>query len=148
MAQVMPPFPIERFIISKIADTATEKLIRRCIKKCQRAIPGVLSGHGVANLWDEICVQTQTNSCLYELYVDHVKDVLKTLIAGLTSVERLAVWLSTYAGECYQQDAEEQTFDSALRSVSDSDIAKHVTPKVFGEAMNYENRRIREMTGQ
>ena len=145
---VMPAMPIERYIVAELADAATEKLVRRCIRKCQRAEPGLLSGSGAANLWDEICVQTQTDSDYSEAYKDHVEGLLLTLAAGLTLVERLAVWLRTYAGECYQQDMEGQTFDPAVLSVSDRDIARHVLPDMLYEAMNYENRRIREMTGR
>lgn len=139
--------PIERFIVAELADAATEKLVRRCIRKCQQAVPGLLSGCGAANLWDEICIQTQTDSYYSEMYKDHLEGWLVTMAAEMPRLERLAMWLKTYAGECYEQDIEGQAFDPAAIPVSDKDIAKHVLPDVMYEAMNYENRRIRNMTG-
>lgn len=148
MAWLNPALPIERHIVAEIADAATEKLIRRCIRKCQRTAPGLLSGTGPANLWDEICVQSQTNSAYLEIYKDQVERFLIDLAAGTTQVEQLAVWLRTYAGECYLQDMKDRTFNPAAVPVSDKEIAKHVLPDLFyDEAMNYENRRIRAMTG-
>lgn len=148
MTRLNHALPIERYIVAEIANAATEKLIRRCIRKCQRMVPGLLSGTGPANLWDEICVQSQTNSDYLEMYKDQVERFLIDLAAGMTQVERLAVWLRTYAGECYLQDMEEQAFTPAAVPVSDKEIAKHVLPDLFyDEAMNYENRRIRAMTG-
>lgn len=139
--------PIERYIVAELADAATEKLVRRCIRQCQRAVPGLLSGSGAANLWDEICVQTQTNSDYVEAYKDHVARLLPILIAGLTPIERLAVWLRSYAGECYQYDKERPAFDPSSPLFSDRDIENYLLSEVFQEAMNYENRRIRNMTG-
>ena len=147
MAWLNPALPIERHIVAEIADAATEKLIRRCIRKCQSTAPGLLSGTGPANLWDEICVQSQTNSDYLEMYKDQVERFLIDLAAGMTQVERLAVWLRTYAGECYQYDTKRPDFDPAAPPVTDRDIEKYLLSEVFQEAMDYENRRIRAMTG-
>lgn len=137
------------YFIQSIADATADTLIKRLIRTMQRSIPGLLADQGAKNLWDELCAQVQNDDSPFsELYSEHVLKLLGKLASELSESERLAVWLVTYQGECFLDQAHEKIRVPAEVPVNNNEIADHLLQDVLNEAMNYENSRIRVMTGR
>ena len=105
---------------------------------------------GAKNLWDEICVQIRSEHPLTESYQDHVRKRLSALMPALRSAERLALWFDSYPAECFQADEDRVSIDQAIASAAEEDqlidhvMSAHVMPVIC----NYQNKRIREITGE
>lgn len=140
---------IGQYFIQSIADATADTLIKRLIRTMQRSVPGLLADQGAKNLWDELCAQVQNDDSPFsELYSEHVLKLLEKLAADLPESERLAVWLVTYQGECFLDQAHEKIKVPAEVPVNNNEIANHLLQDVLNEATNYENSRIRVMTGR
>jgi hypothetical protein len=136
-------------LIQRMAADIGERLTRRLIRRLQSLVPGVLADEGAANLWDEICLQTRRESILDELYAEDIARRLNALVGELPDLERLALWLQTYNGEVWVEHNHDLDFVAAMLAVSDNDITNYVMSEhVDYERMNYENKRIRELTGE
>ena len=139
---------VANYFVQYFSKLSTDVTVKRCIRFFQKSVPDLLDGNGVANLWDEICVQFQNDSDHFiESYKGIICKRLEVLVETLPEEERLSLWLSTYWGECYLEYPEFDTFNPKDVPVSNSEIAKHLTDVVCNEAMNYENKRIRMLTG-
>jgi hypothetical protein len=138
---------VGNYFVQCIAQRTEDVVVKRCIRFFQKSAPGLLEDHGAANLWDEICVQFQQDSDWIELCKEHIFKRLEVLVEKLSDEERLSLWLSTYWGECYLEYPEFERFNPEDVPVSSSQIAKHLIDAVCYEAMNYQNKRIRLLTG-
>jgi hypothetical protein len=140
---------LHRQLIQRMAADLAERLTRRVIRSLQSLAPGVLADEGVANLWEEICVQTRRESFLDKLYVEELAGRLNVLVGELSNIERLVLWLQTDNGEMWVEDNSNAGFETALLAVSDRDSVNHVMKEhVDYECWNYENKRIRDFTGE
>ena len=129
-------------LASEIADLATQRVVRATIRCLQGLREGLQFGDdsGLTSIWDEVCVQIQTERLLvWWAYEDTIRSVICTEVKRLAPYELKAIWLDTRAGEewaekmgvgekpCYCLDDVEDRAYSALLST----------------AANYTNERIR-----
>lgn len=140
---------VGKYFIHSIAESAEKKLIKRVIRFLQRSVPGLLEDQGAQNLWDEICIQTQNDDSPFsELYSEHIEKLLEKLAEQLSETERVALWLVTYSGECLLDTPGFGLKIPKDMPVKNLEIARHLVQSVLNEAMNYENKRIRALTGR
>jgi len=137
---------IER-TVAELAGHVADRVTRRLVRQLQGLEAGLLSDSGMKNLWDEICVQTRTDSAWSDSYVDFMMPKLEAIIASLHRHEQMALWLQTYAGQCFMDDCEDGRDCYATAPVSTEEIARHLmSEEVMYLAWNYENSRIRAAT--
>lgn len=86
---------------AELAGHLAERVARRLVRVLQAQEAGLQSDSGMKNLWDEICVQTRTDSAWSDSYVDFMRPKLEAIIASLHRHEQMALWLQTYAGQCF-----------------------------------------------
>ena len=109
----------------------------------------MLVDEGAINLWEEICVQTRWGSPLLNTYASEMEKRLRPLVDQLSTADRMTVWLETDDGECMIDDDEIVGFDRVLAAVNTDQIVGHIIRAyVMTEAMNFQNARIRMMTGE
>ncbi len=109
--------------------------------------PGLLAGEGCKNFWDEYCVQIQRDELTFgAIYEETGRAALGQALKRLTTSDRLALWLETYAGGCLRYDEESINLAVAAAAVKDLDIVNHLEGELNTAAQDYSNRWIRLMT--
>ncbi len=129
-------------IIMKLAAKEVDRLARIVVSRLRRSHESLMSGEdsGLKNIWDEYCVQTQSEkSFFYSSYEDVIKEMIRTELTRVPNELRAAIWLQTEEGmDWYEMNSEtdaEQTSDS-------DDIVDHVYESVEEKSLNYTNSRI------
>ena len=122
----------------KLADAQCELISRKAIRYLQQidAAQG-----GLANAWDELCVQVQDGeSIFWDLYIDLVLDFVRSHIDTLEEYIKQAIWLQTTQGKdwCFEDEETREPAD-----VLNSDIAEYVLGQyIHPKADNWTNKRI------
>ena len=118
---------------------------KRIVHKIRRALQGMTEGRqsgddsGLANLWDEVCVQMQgQESGMWEFYVDTNRDLIERQVNALSLELTEAIWLQTENGFGWDFD-ENEPLDLEY---SQDDIVDHILNQVLTLAENWNNRRI------
>ena len=131
-------------IIVALADAECARVCRTVIRGLQRMRGAMMSGDdsGLANTWDEICVQVQSQDSIFcEAYEDTMRAFLREQIEKLPAHVRQAIWLQTYEGDDWatENEGEEQCTHCI------EDIEEHVFANyLLAEAATWSNPRIRE----
>lgn len=111
-------------------------------------VDGLLSGEdsGLTNVWDEICVQLQSEYSLYwSAYEQTIHAFVSAYVDELQLHELEAVWLITEQGEEWDCELEEERDpDPVLKD----DVVEDVVSAVYGVATNWTNDRIRRFLDQ
>jgi hypothetical protein len=97
---------------------------------------------GLANLWEEICVQRQRGeSEVWDAYEETVRLLLEAHVEDLSDLERGAIWLETDQGFDWQCGDEcEQGFEPPI---SERDIVEYIAGRyVYRTADEFSNDRI------
>lgn len=139
---------ILRLMAQDISATTEPKVFRRTIRKMRQVLPRLLDGQGPKNFWEEYCFVIQTDSWFCDAIEANVRDTLRYQIEDLSSLEKTALWIQTYAGEGYLSTPHDNICSVKNIPVSTLDIAEHLIPDLRDEAMNYENSNIRSLTGR
>lgn len=66
-------------IVNDLSEVITQKLVGKC-KRYLHSLPAMLSGDnsGLANVWDELCVQVQgEHSYYWDAYLETIDDFLR-----------------------------------------------------------------------
>lgn len=132
----------EARLLDSMAKEAVKRLVRCVILELQR-MRELLSGDdsGLANVWDEICVQKQSEeSFLWDAYDDTVRATVEKVLEKVSITEVQAIWLQTDEGEDWLVDNDEE--DSDIPWFQD-DVVEYIMQEVYGVAANWSNRRIR-----
>ena len=134
----------ESDIVRAIASEACRRCTRKIIADLQSMSDDLQSdeGSGLANTWDELCVQFQDEQSFYwEAYDRTIWALVGDYIKKLKPHEREAIWLQTpeaFDWKCEDEDAR------AAWPVCDSDIVKYLLNSwVYEAAGNWTNARIR-----
>ena len=127
-------------IITWLAKRDGEAIARKVQRDLQHMTEGMQSGDdsGLANLWDEVCVQMQRQaSVMWELYTDIMTTMILTHVRSLTVEQQEAIWLQTSASE------EGDSSQDGNATDSDDEIASYIMREyLLNLAVNWKNRRI------
>jgi hypothetical protein len=96
---------------------------------------------GLANVWEEICVQRQSEeSAAWYAYDETVRVLVEAHLENLAALDRDAIWLETEQGFDWQlqDDVEEVDPPLSIRDIVDYIAANHVYPR----ADDFSNDRI------
>jgi hypothetical protein len=140
--------PPENAILAKFADEIAKRITRRTIsyfQKMKESLAG--EGYGLANVWDEICVQIQYEPSIYwDVYDDTVRSVVSSYLGALKEHEKNTLWFQTGKGLDWLYGLDEHV--NELPPVIDDEITDWlVNVYVYGEAARWLNNRIREYIG-
>ena len=140
----MPRSLSESRIVKDLADDLRGRLIRRAVRALQvMPVNDLLSGDdsGLANVWDEICVQLQSEHSLYwSAYEQTINALVETYVDDLQLHELEAFWLVTEQGEDWDCElVEEREPDPLLKD----DVVEYVVGGVYQAASDWTNERIR-----
>jgi hypothetical protein len=131
-------------VAAQVARNACNRVTRKTIAALQKLTECKLSGDDseLANAWDEICVQLQTEeSWACEAYDDTVRAFVAKFLDELPPYERLAIWLQTDDGWDWEADKHEPSESPALDMAT---LVEYVTAEyIYAEAGRWSNRRIR-----
>ncbi|MGR3174545.1 MAG: hypothetical protein ACUZ8N_08115 [Candidatus Scalindua sp.] len=92
---------ISEKITNQLANTISERISRKVELSLKGMKDGLQSSDdsGLENLWDEVCVQLQSEqSIFWDLYNDYVIDLIKPHIEKLEHYEKTVIWLQTDRG--------------------------------------------------
>jgi hypothetical protein len=133
-------------IISEVTSAALEKVSRRIITDLQRMKgPCLQSGvdSGLTNVWDEVCIQVQTEYSFYwDAYVATIDPIIENEIKNLPAFVRHAIWFQTDQGFAWLCDVEDEEHPEVPLDSWD-DITDHIFEYVLGKAGNWSNPRIK-----
>lgn len=156
------PYNLNQVLVRRLCYVVTEKLVRQVIRHWQTLPPGIESGNGLKNLWEEACVHIRSESSLSDLYRDELLKTLSLKVGMLEFHELSALWLQTYDGECYAEGPRSWSEEPGV--ISTGDAAKETSPsknitdwpvdrkavarrivddELMYECWNYQNSRIR-----
>jgi hypothetical protein len=140
-------------IINEVAKLVCEHITRKVILKLQRMEPCGFSD--LKNVWNEICVQTQTEQFItWDLYDETVKGFVYGFIEKLKNDEQVAILLQTDAGFDWQGQQMENAGNEDVSMLTDDkeehvplcidDIVDYVTGEyVYMQAGTWSNSSIR-----
>jgi hypothetical protein len=131
----------DRIIVS-IAEHECKRIARRVMRTLQGMTKGMQSSDdsGLANLWDEVCVQVQgPESVMWDYYVEVMRDVIEKQVHMLSVELTKAIWLQTDNGFGWDSDEDE----SSDMEYSEYDIVDHILSQfVLPLAADWKNLRI------
>lgn len=135
----------ESTIVRDLADSVGRRIARRVMRSLQGMTDSRLSGDdsGLANVWDEVCVQVQfEQSIFWDAYEHTVTALVAGEFAKLAPHERESVWLRSPDGTAWSCE------DEARREpapVSDPQAVDHIVREfVYAEAGRWSNPQIRQ----
>jgi hypothetical protein len=130
-------------IVVAVAEHTAERITRLAIRDLQR-MKSDLSGEGsgLANVWNEICVQVQHEESLaWDVYDPTAHAVVDALVVELLPHEQAALWLQTDQGIEWDSD---DPAERATTPVTTDDIAAYLLRDyIYAAAANWSNVRIR-----
>jgi hypothetical protein len=135
----------EASIVRQFAQHTAKRLTSRFIKDFQRMTNGKQTSDdsGLENIWDEICVQMQSEEFLsWDAYVETARAILGGDVEALSPHERDALWLQTKQGIdwAYQEEGPHRSD----YPVCIEDVIEYLwTDYVLPEADRWSNQRIR-----
>jgi hypothetical protein len=134
----------EAAVVAALGEVICKRLARKLIASIQKMDDCLLSGDDSAlkNVWDEICVQIQNEqSHSWDAYDDTVRRLAQVEVDRLRPHEREAIWLQSKEGVdwSYEEESSREPYP-----VLPHDIVEYLVDKVYTEAANWSNPRIRE----
>jgi len=138
-----PALADERDVVRYVANAVCERTAQLTCRYFAGRRDCLLSGNGteLRNLWEEYCVQVQSQeSYLWDAYEESLVQFVTLAIGELEDYERLAIWLQTLDGLSWSAD--ESNCQHA--PVADEALVQYVLQEyVYRLAAEYENQRIR-----
>ncbi|MDP2948406.1 MAG: hypothetical protein Q8P22_02570 [Chloroflexota bacterium] len=129
-------------IIAWISERECKRIARRVLRDLQGITQGMQSGDdsGLANLWDEVCVQVQgQESGMWDYYVEMMREMVEQQIRLLSVELTKAIWLQTDNGSHWDFDEDEP----ADIDYSEDDIVDYILNEfVLKLAADWKNQRI------
>ena len=133
----------EYSILLEICDYHANKICRKVIpilKSLKDADMLSFAEYGLKNVWDEICIQIQTNkSVMWDAYEETVEQTIK-FIFKQTDVEILK--LLSIMDEDENELADEDDFSYVNYKYNEDAACNIVKQKIFNDAGLYTNKRI------
>lgn len=145
---------IQDNLIREYAEKAADEITRKSIRAMQR-IADTLSGEdsGLANAWDELCVQVQDeDSCSRDAYDGTLYQIVSQYVEALPMCDLHALWLQTESGWDWLREIQ-HPLETELENGSKQDMPKipcdsdevvnHIiNTYVLSRAEYYSNRKI------
>lgn len=129
-------------ITRDLASALRKRVVGACIRDLQRMREHLLSGEdsGLANIWDEICVQEQQErSFSWKAYEQTIDALIEYRVSELRPYELDALWLLTPQGD----DWDCEPYDTRhAYPVSQEDVVTYLTAELLSAATNWNNARI------
>lgn len=145
---------IQDNLIRVYAKKAADEITRKSICAMQR-ITDTLSGEdsGLANAWDEFCVQVQNeDSCFRDAYDETLYQIVSQYVEALPTCDLRALWLQTDRGWDWlweiQHPAETELENGSRQDMpqipcdSDDVVNDIINTYVLPRAESYSNRKI------
>ncbi|RFC31937.1 MAG: hypothetical protein DID91_2727703892 [Candidatus Nitrotoga sp. MKT] len=145
---------IQGNLIRVYAKRAAEEVTRKSIRAMQR-ITDTLAGEdsGLANAWDEFCVQAQgEDSCFRDTYDVTLYQIVNQYVEALQTCDLRALWLQTDSGWDWhweiQHPAETELENGSKQDMlqipydSDDVVNDIINTYVLPRAESYSNRKI------
>jgi len=138
MARKLSEYRIARDLASALQN----RILGACVRDLQRMREHLLSGDdaGLANTWDEICVQEQRErSFAWKAYEETMDALIECHVSKLRPYELDALWLVTPQGDdwaCEPDDARDGY------PVAQQDVADYLAGELLTAASNWSNARI------
>lgn len=144
-------------LIRKIADNATDKIIRKVVRELQKIKrdSGMMMSPedcSLKNLWDEICVQIYDGESFYwDAYEDYIKGVIENIMGKHCTREEIeAIWFQTdeYIEWCTDAEfsgcSENELFDKNdfPKAFSYFDVEEYLYSELLSYAGHYKNAQI------
>ena len=129
-------------IASDLAEALKKRIVGACIRDLQGMREHLLSGEdsGLANVWDEICVQEQKERSFdWEAYEETMSTFIECRVSELQPYELDALWLLTPQGDdwdCEPDDTRESY------PVVQQDVEDYLAAEMLTAANNWSNARI------
>lgn len=121
-------------IIAWIARRECQRIAGKVLRGLQRITKGMQSGDdsGLANLWDEVCVQVQgQESGMWDYYWEMMRDMIEKQVDTLSAELTEAIWLQTEEGSDWASDR-----DSDVESEHDRRVEVAARVKTMEEALS------------
>jgi len=133
----------ESAVIERFAEAICHRITRKVIAHLQ-SMKELMSGDdsGLANTWDEICVQLQyEKSAFWFAYDETVRAIVSGHVENLASHEKAAVWLQTREAQEWQDEPPEDRSADPVRDIAIVDYL--LESHVYSQAMEWSNQGIR-----
>jgi len=138
MARKLSEYRIARDLASSLKN----RIVGACIRGLQRMREDLLSGDdsGLANIWDEICVQEQQErSFSWKAYEQTMDALIECRVSELRPYELDALWLLTPQGDDWDCEPDDTRDDYP---VVQQDVVAYLTVELLSAANNCSNARI------
>lgn len=137
---------------SEIVDHVAEAEARRITTSVRRDFQkwrdkrGLPEGFGLANVWDEICVQVRgEESIIWEdEYIPTILQFINDYVRRLDDFAKSAIWYQTENGWDYAYDPDDKEEQERILAdcSPDEDIARYLLHEVLVLAGRWSNARI------
>lgn len=136
-------------MIRQLADRQCKRICHITIRSLQKLKDCMLSGDGTGlkNIWDEVCVQVQSEeSYAWHAYLETIRVTIAYEVERLPRLEQEAIWLQTSQADDW--DAEQEDTPDSVPICLD-DITDHILQGyVLAKAEDYRNGRIERYLDQ
>ncbi len=124
----------------------------KVIRDLRKITEGMQSGDDspLKNVWDEICVQMQTEeSVMWEVYLDVISSLIKSELKPLSREILQSIWLQTNEGGDWESEIADQISEGELKeydvtvACNEDDIAEYILHEyILHAASDFTNKRI------
>lgn len=141
----------EHDIVENFSDAICNRITRQVIAQLQSMDDALMSGDdsGLANTWDEICVQLQKEmSAFWHVYDETVRSITAGHVERLTPYEQAAIWLQTQEAEDWLDEHENEGLRDGY-PVNKQEITGYVLETyIYSQAGSWSNKNIRKYLGE
>jgi hypothetical protein len=132
---------IEERLVWRLADRATEKIVRRIIRQLQAEATASTGQEHLQTAWDDICIQVQVDESYYwDAYIEEIDRRIEWEFNELPEIERTAIWLQSDEGSRWSVDSGESDEKPPIFA---ADVLNDVRAEVLGKAGDWTNSAIR-----
>ena len=137
---------IEQHIVAAWARQLSKKIIKGAIADLKKLNGSAMlsgEGSGLKNIWDEICVQMQSEeSFFWSAYLVTIDDFLRHRVAQLQPDQLLALWAVTNEGWDYIYDHHAESINRDQIPVCVDDVIRNLQGELLSVATDTSNKRI------
>lgn len=134
----------ERDILLPFANDLATKITKECISFFEESTQ-TMSGDDsqLGNVWEEICVQVQSEHSFYwEAYDETVRSLISDYVSKLKVHEALALWYLTEGYFNWDQKSEDEK-----PPVYDGDLIEYIVQNFYQKAVNFTSDSIEAFLG-
>jgi len=130
---------VERQLIRDVAETLGSQITDMVAEDLEKMLDGLSGSSGLANVWEEICVQMQgEHSFFWKTYLETIETLVVGHVEELPLAMQRVLSMGTDVGDDWLDDPEED----GLVPIFAGDIAAMLTSDVLTLAANFESPSI------